>query len=471
MQSTKKRSRQDSQAGLAPQEDVVLQHIDSPSSEQGLQLAREHRFRNLYKKAPDFRVIAQLDPDFAKYVKGRELDFNDPEAVKQLTKTLLKLDFDLDIELPDDRLCPPVPNRHNYILWLKDLLDTTVGNVDVTRKAVGLDIGTGASCIYPLLGCLQRPWSFIATDIDNESLGFAKRNITLNNLEHRIQLVSRQPSDPLIPVDQLPRTLDFLMTNPPFYASSDELSASAAKKSLLPSTACTGAPVEMVTPGGEVSFVSRIISESLVLRERVTWYTAMVGFLSSLSTLVEKLKAEGVENYAVTEFVQGSKTRRWAVAWSFGGWRPKERVARGLGGGTVSKGLLPPSTEVKFTEEIEASELGGFVDQLSERVGELDLGQWEWDKQTLVGLGKAPDKVWGRAWRRMKKRQEENKEPMMTDGVESRKKSLGFQITVRIRREEVVILCRWLEGHDAAVFESFTGFIKTTIESIRPKKE
>jgi hypothetical protein len=66
MQSTKKRSRQDSQAGLAPQEDVVLQHIDSPSSEQGLQLAREHRFRNLYKKAPDFRVIAQLDPDFAK---------------------------------------------------------------------------------------------------------------------------------------------------------------------------------------------------------------------------------------------------------------------------------------------------------------------------------------------------------------------------------------------------------------------
>ena len=26
----------------------------------------------------------------------------------QLTKTLLKLDFGLKIELPDDRLCPPV---------------------------------------------------------------------------------------------------------------------------------------------------------------------------------------------------------------------------------------------------------------------------------------------------------------------------------------------------------------------------
>jgi 23S rRNA (adenine1618-N6)-methyltransferase len=26
----------------------------------------------------------------------------------QLTKTLLKLDFGLHLELPDDRLCPPV---------------------------------------------------------------------------------------------------------------------------------------------------------------------------------------------------------------------------------------------------------------------------------------------------------------------------------------------------------------------------
>jgi 23S rRNA (adenine1618-N6)-methyltransferase len=36
------------------------------------------------------------------------LDFTDPVAVMQLTKTLLKLDFGLQVELPDDRLCPPV---------------------------------------------------------------------------------------------------------------------------------------------------------------------------------------------------------------------------------------------------------------------------------------------------------------------------------------------------------------------------
>lgn len=74
MQSGKKRSRQDSQVGLGPSEDVVIQHIDSPSSEYGMQLTRENRFRNLYKKLPDFRTIAQLDPDFAKqYVMSSNL--------------------------------------------------------------------------------------------------------------------------------------------------------------------------------------------------------------------------------------------------------------------------------------------------------------------------------------------------------------------------------------------------------------
>ncbi|KAL9007335.1 MAG: hypothetical protein Q9173_007363 [Seirophora scorigena] len=60
----------------------------------------------------------------------------------------------------------------NYILWVQDLLDTTTSDddyyrasgYDEEREVVGLDIGTGSSCIYPLLGCAQRPkWRFIAT--------------------------------------------------------------------------------------------------------------------------------------------------------------------------------------------------------------------------------------------------------------------------------------------------------------------
>ena len=78
----------------------------------------------------------------------------------------------------------------------------------------------------------------------------------------------------------------------------------------------------MVTRGGEVAFVKRMIDESLVLRDRIQWYTSMLGKLSSVSVLVEMLMQHDNHNYAVTEFVQGSKTKRWALAWSWGNKRP-----------------------------------------------------------------------------------------------------------------------------------------------------
>ena len=85
---------------------------------------------------------------------------------------------------------------------------------------------------------------------------------------------------------------------------------------------CTGAEVEMVTHGGEVAFVKQMIDESLQLRDRIQWYTSMLGKLSSINVLVDMLIKHGITNFAVTEFEQGSKTKRWAVAWSLGDRRP-----------------------------------------------------------------------------------------------------------------------------------------------------
>lgn len=87
----------------------------------------------------------------------------------------------------------------------------------------------------------------------------------------------------------------------------------------------------MVTPGGEVAFVSRMVQESVKIRDRVKWYTTMLGKLSSVPVIVEKLKSVGVSNWAVTEFIQGSKTRRWGVAWSWDDMRPSMVSALLLG--------------------------------------------------------------------------------------------------------------------------------------------
>jgi 23S rRNA A1618 N6-methylase RlmF len=48
--------------------------------------------------------------------------------------------------------------------------------------------GTGASCIYPLLGVSLNNWNFLATDINETSLQYAKQNVKLNHWEDKIEL-------------------------------------------------------------------------------------------------------------------------------------------------------------------------------------------------------------------------------------------------------------------------------------------
>jgi 23S rRNA A1618 N6-methylase RlmF len=56
------------------------------------------------------------------------------------------------------------------------------------------------------------------------------------------------------------------MCNPPFYASAREMERSAAAKALPPRAVLTASANELLTAGGEVQFVGRMIDESLVLK-------------------------------------------------------------------------------------------------------------------------------------------------------------------------------------------------------------
>ncbi|OAA63804.1 hypothetical protein ISF_04513 [Cordyceps fumosorosea ARSEF 2679] len=422
---------------------------------------KDERFRKLYRHPPDFKQIAALDADFAAVVQGRELDFKDPRAVMQLSKTLLKHDFGLSLDLPDNRLCPPIPNRHTYILWLKELLDST--SYDTPGKLVGIDIGTGASCIYPMLGCIQRPWSFIAADIDDESLRWAKKNIEKNHLQHQIKLVKSNSDGPIIPIVSAPaEDVAFVMTNPPFYKSAEEMAQRAAEKSLPPLTACTGAPVEMVTGGGEVAFVGRILDESLALRGLVRWYTAMLGFQSSVAALVRRLRDHDIGNYAVTEFAQGSRTRRWAVAWSFHAMRPPQAIARGATANAL-RGSLPAHTEMTAVALPAFRAVSKFAEGLHDAMASLETTHWEWDRQKLEGRLRVADKVWTRAWRRQQQRGMDTS-PEAKDRCA--KEDIGFGVYINVNLDGIVVRCRWIEGHQESAFISFAGYLKTTAKKV-----
>ncbi|KAG8865876.1 hypothetical protein FRC20_009330 [Serendipita sp. 405] len=161
---------------------------------------------------------------------------------------------------------------------------------------------------------------FIATDIDPQSLIIAERNVASNGLQNRIIIKQSTPQGTILRhllEDNGIGVCGFVMCNPPFYASKDEVIKATEDKEFDPNAVCTGADVEMITEGGEVGFVKRMIEESASVGRRCQWFTSLLGKHTSIASLVEILHSLKVDNYGVTEFIQGH-TRRWGIIWSFG---------------------------------------------------------------------------------------------------------------------------------------------------------
>lgn len=169
-------------------------------------------------------------------------------------------------------------------------------------------------------------------DIDERNLAFAVANVQRNHMEERIHVYMNGPT--LIPEG----IFDFVMCNPPFYASQQDmhhrgspvfiqyyeipifypiLSILSASLKASPSTSQTRASLsELVTPGGQLEFTTRLIQTSAECKTRVTWFTTLVGKkedLEPLKACLEKLEPSVVRS---TFFRQG-KTVRWYLAWSW----------------------------------------------------------------------------------------------------------------------------------------------------------
>lgn len=261
------------------------------------------------------------------------------------------------------------------------------------------------------------------------------------------------------------------MMNPPFYESEEQMVSSAAQKSRPPFTACTGAKVEMVTEGGEMAYVEQLINATHIsMYEDIQWYSSMLGHLSSVTRVVEKIKEKGISNYAVTDLAQGNKTKRWIVAWSGMGIRPPQSIARGTK--SLPKHLLPPATEVEVTSIPLPENIGDFADSLRGAIGSLETLKWDWDHERLEGTGRTKDNVWSRAYRRRKKRGYDTRiQDPQGPLIDPHLLFFGFKLFIRAGRERLTVSCHWVEGHDEKIFESFQGFLKSTIKSLLPEKQ
>lgn len=69
-------------------------------------------------EADTFGVHVKDDPETGRAT----IDWKSPEATRELTRVMLRHDFGVEWDVPLSRLCPPVPNRLNYICWLADIM-------------------------------------------------------------------------------------------------------------------------------------------------------------------------------------------------------------------------------------------------------------------------------------------------------------------------------------------------------------
>ena len=280
---------------------------------------------NKHQKGYDFKVLTQSVPELKPFVFENEygtqtIDFANPKTVKLLNKALLKTYYSIDYwEFPDKNLCPPIPGRVDYIHHLADLLKSSK-----LKNSRGLDVGTGATCIYPLLGYSEYKWDFIASDIDANVLKNAQTIIDKNNLTAHIKL-RLQPNKTQVlkgiiePSDRFAVS----MCNPPFYKSEqDALQTAIRKLSGLGKEQTqtirnfSGTAKELWYEGGEKAFLHTYLYESSLYKDNCLWYTSLVSNKDLLKTMQKSLKKLGATQVKVINMQLGNKISR-VVAWTF----------------------------------------------------------------------------------------------------------------------------------------------------------
>ncbi|MEO8774289.1 MAG: 23S rRNA (adenine(1618)-N(6))-methyltransferase RlmF [Gelidibacter sp.] len=274
----------------------------------------------------DFDLLVQNHETLKSHVfvndfETQTIDFSNPVAVKALNTALLFAHYNIKYwEFPDENLCPPIPSRADYMHHLGDLLRRSHVETDIKI----LDVGVGASCIYPLLGNALFNWKFVGSDIDEKSLHIAKKIIDQNFLANVIELRRQNDSQNILkgilkPSDRFAASV----CNPPFFKSqADAFDATKTKLKGLGKDSenvvrnFSGTPKELCYTGGEKAFLHNYLYESSHYKQQCFWFTSLVSNVSLVRSMKASLEKLGATEFQVLDMIQGNKVSR-VVAWSF----------------------------------------------------------------------------------------------------------------------------------------------------------
>ena len=276
--------------------------------------------KNKFNKGYDFNALILVNPLLKEFVAKNQfgtvtIDFSNPEAVKELNKALLfSFEKISSWNFPAKNLCPPIPGRLDYIHYLADLLSSEK-NIKI------LDIGTGATGIYPLLGIATYNWNFVATDIDLDSLDVAQDIMDDNKFDSQIELRQQLKEEQILKgILKEDDSFSATMCNPPFYKSAEEAQGANGRKSRnLGNNAVrnfAGNNNELWYVGGEKAFLHNYLYESSLFPKSSKWFTSLVSKKENVKSLEKSSKKLGVQEFKIIPMHQGNKVTRIAC-WRF----------------------------------------------------------------------------------------------------------------------------------------------------------
>lgn len=286
---------------------------------------------NLHKNGYDFELLCKNNKELSEFVftntyLTKSIDFANPKAVKALNTALLKTHYNISFwEFSYKNLCPPIPGRADYIHHISDLLKP----INRIKKNI-LDIGTGTTCIYPILGNYLYNWKFTASEIDEESIKNALQIIHKNNLGNAVKILHQKDTGAILkniifPTDKFDATL----CNPPFFNSKEDAKKATQRKlkglqqTLNKKTInkkftrnFSGTINELCYKGGEKAFLHNYLYQSSLFKTQCFWFTCLVSKKENVRLMQVSLKKLGTTEIKVIHMKQGNKSTRF-IAWTF----------------------------------------------------------------------------------------------------------------------------------------------------------
>ncbi|WP_109831260.1 23S rRNA (adenine(1618)-N(6))-methyltransferase RlmF [Reichenbachiella versicolor] len=289
--------------------------------------------RNKHQGKYDFDTLVKHTPELRKFLIKNiigevSIDFSDAKAVKTLNKALLKLQYNIEYwDIPNGYLCPPIPGRADYIHYMASWLQKcNLEKMPRNGSITCIDIGVGANLIYPIIGVTEYGWSFIGTDIDENSLSSAQIIIDLNpNLKGRIELRRQNNVDDIFKgILSKDDRIDLSVCNPPFHASAEDAQLGSNRKvSNLSGKKVDSAKLnfggqsnELWCQGGELRFILDYIYQSREFSNCCFWYSTLVSKQANLKSIYSALNKHKAVQVETIPMAQGNKVSR-IVTWTF----------------------------------------------------------------------------------------------------------------------------------------------------------